>query len=64
MTTGEPAEDVAAPDVLQGMLERSNVEPILETRRLIEVQRSYDQARTLIDREDDRIRKMLQVYAA
>ena len=64
MTAGdEQPEAVASPVVLQGMLEGSNVEPITEIERLIEVQRAYDQARQLVDREDDRIRKMLQTYA-
>jgi flagellar basal-body rod protein FlgF len=64
MSSDEAPEEMQAPDVLQGMLERSNVEPIAETERLIDVHRAYDQARLLIDREDERIKKMLQVYAA
>lgn len=63
MAGDEQPETVASPNVLQGMLEGSNVEPIAEIDRLIEVQRAYDQARQLVDREDDRIRKMLQTYA-
>ena len=63
MAGDEQPETVASPIVLQGMLEGSNVEPIAEIERLIEVQRAYDQARQLVDREDDRIRKMLQTYA-
>jgi flagellar basal-body rod protein FlgF len=62
MTSNEKPEDVVAPVLLQGMLESSNVQPIIEMERLIDVHRAYDQARVLIDREDDRIRKMLQVY--
>jgi len=59
----EPPLPVATPAVHQGMLEGSNVEPIVEIDRLIQVQRAYDQARQLAEREDDRIRKMLQTYA-
>jgi flagellar basal-body rod protein FlgF len=62
MTSDEKPEDVAAPVLLQGMLEGSNVQPIIEMERLIDLQRAYDQARVLIDREDDRIRKALQAY--
>jgi flagellar basal-body rod protein FlgF len=62
LTSDEKPEDVAAPVLLQGMLESSNVQPIIEMERLIDLHRAYDQARVLIDREDDRIRKMLQVY--
>lgn len=63
MAGDEQPTPVASPVVLQGVLEGSNVEPIVEIERLIEVQRAYDQARQLVDREDDRIRKMLQTYA-
>lgn len=62
LSSEETPQDVPAPMLMQGMLERSNVQPILEMKRLIEVQRAYDQARGLIDREDDRLRKMMQVY--
>lgn len=62
LTTEEIPQDVATPMLLPGMLERSNVQPILELKRLIEVQRAYDQARGLIDREDERLRKMMQAY--
>lgn len=57
-----PPQDVAAPELIQGMLERSNVEPINEIERMIQVQRAYDQAKLIVDREDDRIRKMMVVF--
>lgn len=60
----EPAQELARPHLEQGMLERSNVEPILEMEQMIRVQRAYDSVRNLIRREDDRIKQMLQVYAA
>lgn len=64
MTAGDEApQPVASPSLRQGVLEGSNVEPIKEIDRLIQVQRAYDQARQLAEREDDRIRKMLQTYA-
>jgi flagellar basal-body rod protein FlgF len=50
--------------VEQGMIEGSNVEPISEIEQLIRVSRAYEHARGLIEREDDRVHKMLQVYAA
>lgn len=64
LSTDQQPQDVQTPVVLQGMLERSNVEPILEIEQMISVQRAYDQARMLIDREDDRISKMMQAYVA
>jgi flagellar basal-body rod protein FlgF len=61
--TDEAAKDVERPAVVQGMLERSNVTPIEEIETLIRVHRAYDQAKSFVDREDERIRKMLQTYA-
>lgn len=46
------------------MLESSNVKPIVEIEHLIQVHRSYTQAKNMIDREDERIKQMLQTYAA
>lgn len=57
-----PGEDLQAPEVAQGMLEGSNVEPIREITRLIAVQQAYDSASRMIDREDERIRKMIEEY--
>jgi flagellar basal-body rod protein FlgF len=63
LASDEQPQDVSAPMMLQGMLESSNVQPIVEIERLVDLHRAYDQAKALIDREDDRIHKMLQVYA-
>lgn len=60
----EAPREVAMPNIVQGMLERSNVEPILEMEKMIRVQRAYASVRNLVDREDDRIKQMLQIYAA
>jgi flagellar basal-body rod protein FlgF len=60
----EAPEDVASPHIEQGMLERANVEPILEIERMIRVQRAYESAKSLQDREDERIGKMMQTYVA
>lgn len=62
--TDQPPTEVLRPTIEQGMLESSNVEPIIEMEQMIRVHRAYDSARALFDREDDRIHKMLQVYAA
>lgn len=60
----QPGRDLAQPLVVQGAVERANVEPILELEKMIRVHRAYEQTRGLIDREDDRIMKMLQAYQA
>ncbi|MEM5518853.1 flagellar hook-basal body complex protein [Henriciella sp. AS95] len=47
------------PIVVQGALEQSNVEPVLEVARMIEVQRAYEAGQALIEREDERIAKFI-----
>lgn len=49
----EPAADAS---IQQGFLEGSNVGPIAEISRMIEVQRAYEMGQSLLDREDKRIR--------
>jgi flagellar basal-body rod protein FlgF len=46
--------------VVQGFLEGSNVNPILEIARMIEVQRAYELGQSFLDKEDERIRAVLQ----
>ena len=49
----EPAPDAV---VRQGFLEESNVNPVLEIARMIEVQRAYELGQSFLDGEDQRIR--------
>lgn len=53
----EPAPNAR---VLQGFLEDSNVDPILEISRMIEVQRAYELGQSFMDKEDERIRAVLK----
>ena len=46
--------------VLQGFLEESNVDPVLEVARMIEVSRAYEAGQSFLEREDERIRKTIQ----
>ncbi|SLN62831.1 flagellar hook-basal body complex protein [Roseisalinus antarcticus] len=46
--------------VLQGFLEESNVNPIEQITRMIEVQRAYELGQSFLDKEDSRIRAALQ----
>jgi flagellar basal-body rod protein FlgF len=59
----ETPVDVDRPDVVQGTLEESNVEPILELARMIEVNRAYSHAKNMVDAEDERIKKMMRALA-
>ncbi|QYI99306.1 flagellar hook-basal body complex protein [Thalassovita mediterranea] len=52
-------QQVEEPRVVQGALEQSNVAPVLEIARMIEVQRAYEAGQALIEREDDRIAKFI-----
>ena len=46
--------------MLQGFIEESNVDPVLEVTRMIEVQRSYELGQSFLDKEDERIRSALR----
>ncbi len=50
--------------VLQGFLEKSNVDPVGELARMIEVQRTYEAGQGFLEREDERIRKTIQAIQA
>ena len=53
----EPAE---GGKVFQGFLEESNVNPILEISRMIEVQRAYELGQKFMDAEDARARGVIE----
>ena len=55
--------DVEGPDVVQGMLESSNVQPIIEMTKMISVHRAYESIKRFIDREDERITTMIEEMA-
>lgn len=52
----EPIEDAR---IRQGFLEDSNVDPVFEITRMIEVQRAYELGQSFLDREDQRIRSAI-----
>ncbi len=56
----EPANPVENPAVAQGFLEGSNVKPVIEMARMIEVHRAYDAVKGFVEKEDDRMRKMIR----
>jgi len=47
--------------ILQGFVEDSNVDPVSEIARMIEVQRAYEMGQTFLDNEDARVRGVIQV---
>jgi flagellar basal-body rod protein FlgF len=52
----EPAEMAR---VLQGFVEASNVDPISQLARMIEVQRAYEMGQSFLDSEDERVRRSM-----
>ncbi len=46
--------------ILQGYVEDSNVNPVVEIARMIDVQRAYELGQTFLDREDARVRGVIQ----
>ena len=46
--------------VLQGFLEQSNVEPLGQIARMIEVQRAYELGQSFLENEHERIRNLVQ----
>ena len=53
----EPASDAV---IRQGFIESSNVDPVREIARMIEVQRAYELGQGLLESEDERIRSALK----
>lgn len=50
---------VETPTILQGHLESSNVNPVTEIARMIEVQRAYELGQSFLEKEDKRIANVL-----
>ncbi len=46
--------------IVQGFLEQSNVSPVAEMARMVEVQRAYEYGQKLMDQEDQRIRLVVR----
>ncbi len=46
--------------LMQGFLEESNVNPILQVSRMIEVQRAYELGQSFMEREDERIMQAIR----
>ena len=53
----EPSENTV---VMQGFLEASNVDPIGQIARLIEIQRAYEMGQSFLDAESDRVKSSIQ----
>lgn len=58
--TDQAANPVQNTRVMQGLLEGSNVQPVLEMTRMIDVLRSYQNTQRILQSEHDRERGMIQ----
>lgn len=59
-TTQEPVDAPATSTLLQGALESSNVEPIVEMTNMIELLRQYQSTQSMLDAENDRLKLAIQ----
>jgi flagellar basal-body rod protein FlgF len=49
-------------EILQGFREGSNVEPLSEVARMIEVQRAYEMGQSFLEAEHERVRRALDTF--
>ena len=59
-TSTEPATPAQSTTVIQGRLEGSNVQPVVEMTRMIDVSREYQAMQNVMDNEHDRQRTAIQ----
>ena len=48
---------------MQGHLEASNVNPMLQLSRMIEVQRAYELGQSFLDSENERVRDAIRSFS-
>lgn len=58
--TSETVVPAETTTLLQGFVEESNVNPISEIARMIEVQRAYEMGQGFLEKEDERMRGVIQ----
>ncbi len=58
-TTDQP-EVIQRPQVVQGMMEESNVQPVMEITKMTELLRQYQAAQNMMDQEHDRTVKAIE----
>lgn len=59
----EDAAPIEAPKVSQGFLEGSNVNPVEELAEMIATTRLYELVQGLVEREDERIRNVIETFS-
>ena len=61
MFAAEAVQPVENPRLMQGFLESSNVNPVLEIARMVAVQNAYEMGQGFMDREHERMQSMLRL---
>lgn len=59
--TKTPGTPQASPHVMQGVIEESNVSPVVESVRLVEIMRRYEQAQETINKTDEMKKRVVNV---
>jgi len=62
MTNDKPTP-IDRPSLVQGMLEQSNVQPVIETTKMMEILRNYEGIQKLIDGENDRQSSAMKILS-
>ena len=57
---GQPAQAATQPRVRQGFIERSNVEPVIEISRMIEIMRAYQASADLTKSGEDLLKQAIE----
>ncbi|QIE56971.1 flagellar hook-basal body complex protein [Pikeienuella piscinae] len=63
-TTDQPLIPAETASLFQGFREQSNVDPIREIARMIDVQRAYEMGQKFLSTEDERMRQVVRVIGA
>lgn len=61
--TDQAPEPVARPEILQGRLERSNVQPVLEMTRMMETVRAFQNTQSLLETHHEMVRRVIDQAA-
>jgi flagellar basal-body rod protein FlgF len=64
LMTDQLAEPVGRPEITQGRLERSNVQPILEMTRMMETVRAFQNTQRLLETHHEMVRRVIDQAAS
>ena len=64
LTTDQAPEPVPDPEIAQGRLERSNVQPILEMTRMMETVRAFQNTQRLLETHHEMVRRVIDQAAS